>query len=109
QDHTSKGDTDMNALTEVQPNQVAPAEAASLMEIITRAGADPNTNVEKLERLLGMYERIKAREAEQGFNAAMTQAQSEMRPIVADSNNPQTKSKYASYPALDRALRPIYT
>jgi hypothetical protein len=32
-----------------------------------------------------------------------------MQPIVKDSNNPQTRSRYASYPALDRAIRPIYT
>jgi hypothetical protein len=32
-----------------------------------------------------------------------------MRPVAADASNPQTKSKYASYAALDSVLRPIYT
>jgi len=84
-------------------------EAASLMEVISRAAADPATDVDKLERLLGMYERITARSAEQAYHDAMSDAQAEMRPIAADASNPQTKSKYASFVALDRALRPIYT
>jgi hypothetical protein len=36
-------------------------------------------------------------------------AQQEMRHIAADANNPQTKSKYATYAALDAKVRPIYS
>ena len=70
---------------------------------------DPNVSVEKLERLMAMQERILARTAEEHFNAAMTDAQMEMRAVAADAYNPQTRSKYASYAALDAQLRPIYT
>jgi hypothetical protein len=89
--------------------EVVAADAGSLMAVISRAAADPNTDVDKLERLMGLYERITDRSAEQSYHDAMNAAQEEMRPIAADANNPQTKSKYASYAALDRALRPIYT
>lgn len=95
-----------------EPRQSLPvvvSDAASLMAVISRAASDPATDVDKLERLLGMYERITARSAEQSYHDAMSAAQAEMRPIAADANNPQTKSKYASFVALDRALRPIYT
>lgn len=88
---------------------VVAGDAASLMAVISRAASDPATDVDKLERLLGMYERITARQAEQAYHDAMSTAQAEMRPIAADANNPQTKSKYASFVALDRELRPIYT
>lgn len=88
---------------------VVVADASSIMAVISRAAADPNTDVDKLERLTALYERITARNSEQSFNAAMTAAQTEMRPVAADANNPQTRSKYASYVALDRSLRPIYT
>jgi len=84
-------------------------DANSLMAVISRAASDPNMDVLRLEKLLEMYERITARQAEQGYNNAMSAAQAEMRPIAADANNPQTKSKYASFAALDRVLRPIYT
>jgi len=39
----------------------------------------------------------------------MAAAQSEMDPIRKDSDNPQTRSRYASYAAMDRAVRPTYT
>jgi hypothetical protein len=32
-----------------------------------------------------------------------------MRPVATDASNPQTRSRYASYFALDKAVRPIYT
>jgi hypothetical protein len=98
-------------------NQVAKPEAAAtpstdldaFVQMVERAAANPAVDVDKLERLLAMRERLDAQRAEQIFNAAMNDAQAEMQPIAADANNPQTKSKYASYFALDRALRPIYT
>lgn len=100
----------MNAVVrETSGAVVATGEAASLMEVISRAASDPNIDVEKLERLMGMYERISTLKALEAFNDAMNQAQKEMRPIAADAVNPQTRSKYASYAKLDHALRPIYT
>lgn len=104
----------MNAERQLAPQaqhsgQVVTADATSLMDVISRAASDPNTDVDKLERLMGLYERITAHKALTDYDAAMSTAQEEMRPIAADANNPQTRSKYASYAALDRALRPIYT
>ena len=84
-------------------------DAGSIMAIISRAAADPNTDVVKLEKLLDMFERINATRAEGEFNKSMSDCQSEMHSVAADAMNPQTRSKYASYAALDRALRPIYT
>lgn len=93
--------------------QSAPAtvtsDASALMEIIGRLATDPNSDVSKVERYMAMYERITERAAEQVFNEAMSLAQTEMRPVAVDSNNPQTRSKYASYYALDKVMRPIYT
>lgn len=96
-------------LAVAQPREVAPSEAASLMSVISRAASDPNTDVVKLEKLMDLYERAQNRQAEQAFNVAMNAAQKDMQPVRADASNPQTKSKYASYAALDAALRPIYT
>ncbi|HTF78180.1 MAG TPA: ERF family protein [Bradyrhizobium sp.] len=62
-----------------------------------------------MDRLLAMREREAGRIAQQCFNAAMSAAQAEMEPIRVDSKNDQTHSKYASYAALDRAVRLIYT
>lgn len=88
---------------------VVPMESTTLLQVISRAAADPSTDVEKMERLMQMYERIEGKRSETAFNDAMCDSQARMRPISADANNPQTRSKYASYGQLDKALRPIYT
>jgi hypothetical protein len=91
------------------PAPVPASETAALLQTIERLAVNPNANPDQVERFLGMYERITAQRNEREFNDKMANAQKEMRPVAADANNPQTKSKYASYAALDRALRPVYT
>jgi hypothetical protein len=94
----------------VKPVESAPAdEGATLLAVIARAAADPGVDMDKMERLLAMKERVDARNAETEFNDSMSHVQSQMRRIEADAVNPQTRSKYATYGQLDRALRPIYT
>ncbi len=83
--------------------------ATSMIAVIERAALNPEVDIEKMERLWAMHERIMDRNAEQEFNAAMNEAQAAMGPVAADAENPQTRSKYASYAAMDRMLRPIYT
>lgn len=77
--------------------------------LIDRACTDPAFDVTKLQALMDMRERELKRLAENNFNDAMNRAQKKMRPIAADADNPQTKSRYASYKQLDNAIRPIYT
>jgi len=89
-------------------NDTALVARDETLSMIERAALNPAVDVEKLERLMAMKERIEARNAETAFSASMTAAQSEMGPISADATNPQTHSKYASYEKLDRVLRPIY-
>ena len=54
-----------------------------------------------------MRERENALAAERAFWTALAEAQAEITPVLADSANPQTRSKYASMAAIDRAIRPI--
>lgn len=96
-------------LIERQSTAPVTQDAAAIINVIERAAMNPEVDIDKMERLLQMQERIMARNAETAFNAAMTDAQSEMRQVSADANNPQTRSKYATYSALDKALRPVYT
>lgn len=79
------------------------------MGMIERAVSDPAFNAENFRTLVEFRDREIARNAEDAFNAAMHAAQAEMRPIEADANNPQTRSRYATYAKLDKALRPIYS
>ena len=95
-------------LAEKQETNVVPV-ASGMLGMIERAATDPNVDVEKMERLYEMHQKMQASEAQKSFNLAMTRAQMDMSPISADASNPQTHSKYASYNQLDKALRPIYT
>lgn len=88
---------------------VAATESASLTQAIISAAHDPSVQIEKMERLLAMHERITAKDAEKAFNDAMVAAQTSMGRVSADAVNPQTRSQYATYAQLDRHLRPIYT
>lgn len=99
----------MTGVKELELVERADEPAPNALALFERWATDPNASVEKIERLMALWERGEARKAEAAFNAAMTAAQAEMRPVAADADNPQTRSRYASYAALDRALRPIYT
>lgn len=102
----------MNAVAKVETRQELAQqqpEPATLMAVISRAASDPNTDIEKMERLMGMYERMELRKAEAAFNEAMVEAQAKIGRIGADKQNSQTHSWYATYAAIDREVRPIYT
>jgi hypothetical protein len=92
-----------------EPIPVPKSETAAVLNMIERAARDPAVDIDKLQRLMEMRKTIELEAAERAFNSAMKEAQAEMRPVSADANNPQTRSKYATYAKLDRALRPIYT
>lgn len=84
-------------------------EPVSLLQVIERASRDPNVDIDKMERLMAMHERMMAKKDESEFNDAIVQCQHECGTISADATNPQTRSKYATYAKLDKVLRPIYT
>lgn len=79
----------------------------TIINVIARAAADPNTDVDKLERLLAMLERVLEREAERAFNAAMRTAQEEIRPVLRNRENDSTHSKFADLEAISEAIDPI--
>lgn len=92
------------------PAPTPPAsEAAAILSMIERVASNPNADLDKMERLYAMRERVAAQEAERAYNEAMSAVQAELRPVATDAANPQTKSRYASYAALDKAVRPIYS
>lgn len=97
------------ALAEKNTPPIASTDAATVMQVIERAARDPSVDMDKLERLLQLRERITASNAESAFNVALNACQAAVGRIAADAVNPQTRSNYASYAKLDKILRPIYT
>jgi hypothetical protein len=90
---------------EAMPDQTAAPTPMDLIQMALQHGAAMDT----IERLVTLHSSVMAQDAAVAYNAAMSRAQAAMGPVQADMVNPQTKSKYASYAALDRRVRPIYT
>jgi hypothetical protein len=84
-------------------------EPANILEIVSRAAADPNIDVAKTEKLLEMYERISAKNAEVAFNLSMKASQEEMPKILRNKENQQTNSRYADLEQVNAAIVPVYT
>jgi ERF superfamily len=78
------------------------------LAMIERAVRDPTVSLDKVNALFDRLAAEELRIAQRAFDDAMAAVQAEMAPIRANALNPQTKSRYANYQALDAALRPIY-
>jgi ERF superfamily len=76
---------------------------------LERAAKDPNIDTDKLAQLIGLKERVEAKNAEREFNLSMIAAQAEVRPVWRDAENKSNNSRYARFESLDNAIRPIYT
>lgn len=67
------------------------------------------SGVDVLETIAKLYREERDDFRRIAFNSAMAQAQGEMKKVVPNATNNQTKSRYATYDVLDDVIRPIYT
>src|SRR6202047_4965130 len=96
--------------------------ATAVLALIERVALDPGADVEKLDRIVAMYERVKAKEAELAFNAAKGRILKKLAGIKLVKNRPAVlyeiekgKSqkgsyqtfKYAPLEEIDKHLRPL--
>lgn len=99
----------MKEATELVVPQNGSAALSSTPMQLLQVALQNNAAIDVIERLAALQERAMDRDAEMQFDVAMNKAQAELGRIAPDLTNPQTHSKYASYAALDRKIRPIYT
>ena len=83
------------------------SEGSSLIALIERAARDPSVDIDKMERLFQMHERVTARASQAAFNAAMAKAQAELKPVARNLRNAQTNSNYADLAAISDAADPV--
>jgi ERF superfamily len=89
---------------------IAPAtDSAAIFAMIERLAVDPTVSVERIEHLFNLYQRVEADKARKEWAAAFVEVSAAVTSIIKDANNKQTSSKYASFAALDDALRPHYS
>lgn len=97
----------MNAVTKAAPADQLVDYEGGLLAIIERAARDPNTDIDKMERLFSLHERMLSRQAEVAFAEAMTAAQREMPQVKRDGKNDTTRSTYTNLDALAAAVDPV--
>lgn len=96
----------MNEVIQHQNNELAVVDQSSaVLAVISRAAADPNVDMDKLERLLDMQERIMGKQAETEFNAALAAMQCQIPSIAERSKGHNIK--YASLEDILDVCRPI--
>ena len=86
-------------------------EADSLLNLIERAARDPNVDIDKMERLMAMKERMDARQAEADFNAGLALMQVEF-PEMPERGTIKNKaggvqSTYTLWEDLNQIIKPI--
>ncbi|WDS36198.1 ERF family protein [Pseudoxanthomonas sp.] len=84
------------------------AEGATLLAVIARAAADPQTDVDKMERLMLMYERVESKRAEAEFASALADMQSRL-PSIGERGDAAGRYKFALWEDINAAIKPILT
>jgi len=98
-----------------------PSDALSILSLIEKVALDPHADVEKLECMMAMYERLKAKEAELAYNTAKGRILRKLAGIrivknravlyETEKEKPQKGSyeafKYAPLEEIDKHLRPL--
>jgi len=93
----------------IDPEIVAPSQRGSEAMALLQSLTASNANLQAIDVAAKLYREERDDARRMAFDAAMADAQSEMVRIATNAVNSQTHSKYATYAAMDRAIRPIYT
>lgn len=87
------------------------SEASTIIQVIERAASNPNVDIDKMERLMQMHERIIARDAKAAYSSALADMQPEL-PIITErggikDRNGNVQSKYALWEDVVGVITPI--
>lgn len=100
---------------EAQTAVVVSTEAGTLMAVISRAASDPTVDVDKLERLMGLYERLTDRTAKAAYAAALATMQP-LLPVIGERGQIVVPAKdgkaghstaYAKWEDINDGIRPV--
>jgi hypothetical protein len=114
---TEQGERSSERLLLVPPSD----SVSAILALIEQIALNPDANVEKLERMMALYERLKAKEAELAYNAAKGRILKKLASIKivksrsvlnqTEQGKPQKGAyeafKYAPLEEIDTHLRPL--
>jgi hypothetical protein len=104
----------VTAVQKIEPQEVAVNEATAVIQMIERAVLNPAIDVDKMERLLAMQERVMDRNAKAAFDAAMADLQPELpsigeRGVISTDKGKTVQSRYALWEDIQAAVKPVLT
>lgn len=105
---------DIMVLDKIQPPAVS--ESAAIIQVIERAAMNPNVDIDKMERLLQMQERIMERNAKAAYASALAQMQPNL-PVITERGKIVVRDKvtkdiiqstgYALWEDINEAIKPV--
>ena len=99
--------TDTQVIQRTESTQVAQAtESTTILQVIQRAAADPQCDIEKMERLMAMHERMQSKNAQTEFNAALASMQCDI-PSIAERGEGHNRKTYATLEDINDVIKPI--
>ncbi|MCB5173687.1 ERF family protein [Microvirga lenta] len=89
----------------------ASSESAAIIQVIERAAMNPAVDIDKMERLLEMQERIMNRNAKAAYTAALAAMQPDL-PVITErggikDRSGKVQSTYALWEDINEAIKPI--
>ena len=108
----------MNAVAKKDDANVVTEYAGGILDVIARAARDPNVDIDKMERLLAMQERIIERDAKTAFTAAKIAMRPELPEItmkghivIKDKNTGAVTqdTPFAKFEDIHEAIMPVLT
>lgn len=81
------------------------AETQAIMQMIERVVLNPEADMDKLDKMLDMQERILNRNAKQAFTADLAAMQAEL-PLVGKAGQGHNQARYAKLEDINEAIRP---
>ena len=86
------------------------SQSNALLSVIERVANSPDADVDKLERMLAMQERVLERNAQQAFGEAMALMQADLPVIERNGEiavNGVVRSNYAKFEDINKAMLPV--
>lgn len=102
----------MNAITKTEAADTAVTDYnGGLLEVIARAARDPSVDIDKMERLIAMQERVQTRQAIIAFNSALADMQPHL-PVIGERGGIKDRagnvqSTYALWEDINEGIRPF--
>ena len=99
--------SDTQEITAPTGTELAPiSESAQLIGMIGKLASDPDSDIDKMERLMAMRDKMLEREQIAGFNSALSVMQEQI-PAIAERGTGHNSITYAKWEDVNAVIKPI--